>query len=119
MSEFLVRVVSVAEKSHSRARALTQLVYAQDTSSGTVDSKKEDFRKYLQDTGVTQALTSSLVDLYEEAERPKNALDYVCRHMQQSQGGIPPARRVQELEDENERLREHIRILEGASKKAG
>ena len=39
----------------------------------TPDSKKEEFRKYLEKSGVIDALTKVLVGLYEEPERPGTA----------------------------------------------
>ncbi|KAH8073357.1 hypothetical protein JL720_10948 [Aureococcus anophagefferens] len=55
----------------------------------TPDSKKEEFRKYLEKSGVIDALTKGggrrpeclLVGLYEEPERPPNAVDYIKRYM--------------------------------------
>mmetsp|Transcript_36953 Transcript_36953/g.44701 ORF Transcript_36953/g.44701 Transcript_36953/m.44701 type:complete len:99 (+) Transcript_36953:135-431(+) len=41
------------------------------------DSKKEAFRKFLETAGVIDMLTKSLVQLYEEPEKPPNAIDYV------------------------------------------
>nr|CAD7407591.1 unnamed protein product [Timema poppensis] len=41
-----------------------------------IDSKREEFRKYLERAGVMEALTKVLVGLYEEAEKPTNALEY-------------------------------------------
>mmetsp|Transcript_32779 Transcript_32779/g.61651 ORF Transcript_32779/g.61651 Transcript_32779/m.61651 type:complete len:102 (+) Transcript_32779:66-371(+) len=41
------------------------------------DSKKEAFRKFLETAGVVDMLTKSLVQLYEEPEKPTNAIDYV------------------------------------------
>nr|CAD7569436.1 unnamed protein product [Timema californicum] len=40
-----------------------------------IDSKREEFRKYLERAGVMEALTKVLVGLYEEAEKPTNALE--------------------------------------------
>ena len=40
------------------------------------DSKREEFRKYLEKAGVLDALTKVLVGLYEEPEKPNNALEY-------------------------------------------
>lgn len=40
------------------------------------DSKKEEFRKYLERAGVMDALTKVLVSLYEETEKPNDALEY-------------------------------------------
>ncbi|KAK3248199.1 hypothetical protein CYMTET_42329 [Cymbomonas tetramitiformis] len=41
------------------------------------DSKKEAFRKFLETAGVIDMLTKSLVQLYEEPEKPANAIDYI------------------------------------------
>jgi hypothetical protein len=41
-----------------------------------IDSKREEFRKYLERAGVMDALTKVLVSLYEEAEKPDDALKY-------------------------------------------
>ncbi len=41
----------------------------------TIEGKKDDFRNYLESTGVVDQLTRVLVSLYEENERPKNALE--------------------------------------------
>ncbi|XP_068179694.1 c-Myc-binding protein-like [Antennarius striatus] len=41
------------------------------------DSKREQFRRYLEKAGVIDSLTSVLVALYEKQERPSNALEFV------------------------------------------
>ncbi|XP_076297881.1 c-Myc-binding protein isoform X3 [Lasioglossum baleicum] len=41
------------------------------------ESKKEEFRKYLERAGVMEALTKILVSLYEEPEKPDDPLEYV------------------------------------------
>lgn len=41
----------------------------------TADQKKEDFRKYLEKSGVIDQLTRVLVGLYEEPEKPSNAIE--------------------------------------------
>ncbi|KAF0306339.1 c-Myc-binding protein [Amphibalanus amphitrite] len=41
------------------------------------DSKREEFRKYLEKNGVMDVLTRCLVSLYEEPEKPADALQYV------------------------------------------
>ena len=51
-----------------------------DAAAPTV-SKKEEFRRFLEKTGVLDALTKVLVGLYEEPERPANAVDYVRRYL--------------------------------------
>ncbi|XP_012278057.1 c-Myc-binding protein isoform X2 [Orussus abietinus] len=49
-----------------------------------IDSKREEFRKYLERAGVMDALTKVLVSLYEEIEKPEDALEYVRKNL----GGI-------------------------------
>ncbi|XP_076244964.1 c-Myc-binding protein isoform X2 [Calliopsis andreniformis] len=48
------------------------------------DSKREEFRKYLERGGVMDALTKVLVYLYEEPEKPEDPLEYIRHHL----GGI-------------------------------
>ncbi|KAM6899610.1 C-Myc-binding protein [Xenentodon cancila] len=45
------------------------------------ESKREQFRRYLEKSGVLDTLTSVLVALYEEPERPNNALDFIKLHI--------------------------------------
>lgn len=40
------------------------------------ESKREQFRRYLEKAGVLESLTNVLVALYEETEKPNNALEY-------------------------------------------
>jgi len=51
------------------------------TSYRGADSKREEFRKYLEKAGVLDALTKVLVGLYEEPEKPNNALDFLKQHL--------------------------------------
>ena len=46
----------------------------------TTDSKKEEFRKYLEKGGVIDEMTKVLVSLYEEPEKPGNAVEYPLRN---------------------------------------
>eukprot|EP00608_Synchroma_pusillum_P003406 CAMPEP_0198433918 /NCGR_PEP_ID=MMETSP1452-20131203/29301_1 /TAXON_ID=1181717 /ORGANISM="Synchroma pusillum, Strain CCMP3072" /LENGTH=90 /DNA_ID=CAMNT_0044154417 /DNA_START=20 /DNA_END=292 /DNA_ORIENTATION=+ len=66
----------------------------------TPESKKEEFRTYLEKSGVIDALTKVLVGLYEEPERPGNAVDYLKRYM-----GAPTGVDVEALKAELEALR--------------
>ena len=66
----------------------------------TPESKKQEFRKYLEKSGVIDALTKVLVGLYEEPERPPNAVDYIMRYM-----GAPTGIDVEAIRTENEKLR--------------
>ncbi|KAK2844884.1 hypothetical protein Q5P01_011543 [Channa striata] len=43
--------------------------------------KTEHFRRYLEKAGVVDSLTSVLVALYEQSERPNNALEFVKQHL--------------------------------------
>ncbi|XP_046374388.1 c-Myc-binding protein-like [Haliotis cracherodii] len=51
------------------------------TTYRAADSKREEFRKYLEKAGVLDALTKVLVGLYEEPEKPNNALDFLRQHI--------------------------------------
>ncbi|KAL1519743.1 hypothetical protein AB1Y20_023251 [Prymnesium parvum] len=64
------------------------------------DAKKEEFRRYLERSGVIDALTKVLVGLYEEPEKPANALDFIKMTL-----GAPTGIDVEALKAENEQLR--------------
>lgn len=66
-------------------------------------SKKEEFRRYLEQTGVLDALTKVLVGLYEEPERPQHAVDYIKRYI-----GAPPNVDVDGLKRENKQLKQEL-----------
>lgn len=42
-----------------------------------MDSEREKFRTYVEKSGVISALTDVLVHLYEEPQRPPDALQYI------------------------------------------
>lgn len=46
-----------------------------------IDSKREEFRRYLERAGVMDALTKVLVSLFEEPDKPEDALEYVRKHL--------------------------------------
>ena len=64
------------------------------------ESKKEEFRKYLERAGVIDALTKVLVALYETAEKPANALDFIKQYLNASNAG-----EVETLKTELEKVR--------------
>jgi seryl-tRNA synthetase len=68
--------------------------------------EKEEFRKYLEKSGVVDALTNVLVSLYEEPEKPADALDYVRKQLG-SIVGID----VDGLKRENEQLSAKVKDL--------
>ena len=47
----------------------------------TIESKKDEFWAYLEKTGVIDQLTKILVSLYEENDRPSNALEFIKRNL--------------------------------------
>ncbi|CAL1538022.1 unnamed protein product [Lymnaea stagnalis] len=51
------------------------------TSYRPSDCKREEFRKYLEKAGIVDILTKILVALYEEPEKPNNALDFLKQHL--------------------------------------
>ena len=63
-------------------------------------------RRYLDKAGVVDALTKALVGLYEEPERPPNAVDYVKRVM-----GAAVGIDVDALKAENAQLKAEVAPL--------
>ena len=47
----------------------------------TPDSKKEEYRRYLEKSGAINSLTSVLVGLYEEADRPLESTEYIKKYL--------------------------------------
>ncbi|XP_072249349.1 c-Myc-binding protein-like [Leuresthes tenuis] len=45
------------------------------------DSKREQYRRYLEKAGVVDSLTSVFVSLYEQQEKPTNALEFIKQHL--------------------------------------
>ncbi|KAJ7555646.1 hypothetical protein O6H91_05G048300 [Diphasiastrum complanatum] len=80
------------------------------------DSKKEAFRKYLEASGVLDALTKVLVALYEENEKPPIALEFIQRNL-----GGPTTAEYDRLKAEKEALQvkyeELLKLHEDACKK--
>ncbi|XP_022790344.1 C-Myc-binding protein-like [Stylophora pistillata] len=72
------------------------------------DSKREEFRKYLEKAGVMDALTKVLVNLYEEPEKPANALDFMKEHLH---GGPPETADIQALKNEVSDLKQKVEQL--------
>ncbi|KAE8009918.1 hypothetical protein FH972_006323 [Carpinus fangiana] len=63
------------------------------------EAKKEAFRKYLESSGVLDALTKVLVALYEQNDKPSSALEFI----QQKLGG-PSASEYEKLQAEMSNL---------------
>jgi hypothetical protein len=47
----------------------------------TIEAKKDEFRAYLEKTGVVDQLTKVLVSLYEETDKPNNPLEFIKKNM--------------------------------------
>lgn len=84
-----------------------------------IDSKREEFRKYLEKAGALDALTKVLVMLYEETEKPADALDYVRKHLGDNRPDVAELEavraeleaanlRIHSLEDEKRVLQERL-----------
>ncbi|PAA59209.1 hypothetical protein BOX15_Mlig017412g2 [Macrostomum lignano] len=95
------------------------------TSYKAADSKREEFRKYLEKAGVLDALTKVLVGLYEEPEKPNNALEFLKQHLGTAGPDAPDVEamkveitelrtRVEQLEAENQELREKVQQYDPA-----
>jgi len=78
------------------------------SSYKAADSKREEFRKYLEKAGVMDALTKILVGLYEEPEKPNNAIDFLKQHL-----GVdaPQTADVEALKLEVTELRQQVEKL--------
>jgi hypothetical protein len=84
------------------------------TNNNSDSNKKEEFRRYLEKTGVLDALTRVLVGLYEEPDRPQNPIEYVKRYL-----GAPQNVDVEGLKRENQQLRQELEKLRKAGNKMG
>lgn len=82
------------------------------------EGKREEFRKYLEKNGVMDALTKVLVNLYEEVDKPEDALEYI-RDKLAVIGGLETHKQLQnKLTEAEERIRELETQLEGAGGEA-
>ena len=73
----------------------------------TTEAKKEEFRTYLEKAGVIDQLTKVLVGLYEEPEKPGNAIEFIKKML-----GAPSDTDVEELKAQNEELKREKAELE-------
>ena len=73
----------------------------------TTEAKKEEFRNYLEKAGVIDQLTKVLVGLYEEPEKPGNAIEFIKKCL-----GAPSDVDVEQLKSDNEELRRNKAELE-------
>merc|ERR1719225_880862 len=79
------------------------------TSKMSQEAKKDEFRKYLEKAGVLELLTKSLVQLYEEPDKPNDALNY----LKTTVGGTGEDKAtITQLRSENAELRSKLKELE-------
>jgi len=78
--------------------------------SGQMDVKREEFRKYLEKEGVLEYLTKQLVRLYEEADKPANALDYLKNNFNSKDNEVVQLK-IANLEKEKRQDKETIEKL--------
>lgn len=74
----------------------------------TVDSEREEFRKYLESSGVLDVITRILKELYEEEEKPADLLSYFTNTLK---GANFESREIVALEDEVQELKAVIENL--------
>ncbi|XP_016118234.1 C-Myc-binding protein [Sinocyclocheilus grahami] len=90
------------------------------------ESKREQFRRYLEKAGVLDSLTNVLVALYEETEKPSNALEYPYTAVRRNQLLLKPEfsqtrlelntlqQKYDQLTEENKELRSRLLQYEPA-----
>ena len=78
------------------------------TNKMSQDAKKEEFKKYLEKAGVLEVLTKSLVSLYEEPDKPGDAVNY----LKKSVGGTDTDKvEIDRLQSENAELKSKVSRL--------
>lgn len=90
------------------------------TPPATTESKRENFRKYLENANVMDSLTRAIVALYEESEQPVDPLNFIRQSIGAGDGVDIDAlvRRNQELKAEVAALTQQISELEEKAKEA-
>merc|ERR1712045_896287 len=76
-----------------------------------IDARREEFRKYLEKEGILESLTKVLVALYEEPDKPSDALSFVRNNFAASEMQIMRSQ-VDNLTKEDEQLKTKISTLE-------
>mmetsp|Transcript_12780 Transcript_12780/g.23978 ORF Transcript_12780/g.23978 Transcript_12780/m.23978 type:complete len:97 (+) Transcript_12780:160-450(+) len=77
----------------------------------SADHKKEEYKRYLEKSGVTDALTKVMVSLYEEPDRPSNAIEYIRKYLGTNAGGGGSSE-YDLVKKENEELKKKMKELE-------
>jgi len=74
------------------------------------DLKRAEFRRYLQRTGVADAITKAFVALYEQTEKPTNALEFMSQYLGcEGKDKVAALQaQIEELKKENSDLRRQL-----------
>lgn len=80
-------------------------------NTAQVDAKREEFRKYLEKSGVLETLTKSLVSLYEEPSKPTDALGYMRNNFTGTDIALIQTQ-MDNIKQENDELQKQVRNLE-------
>ncbi|XP_023229305.1 c-Myc-binding protein-like isoform X2 [Centruroides sculpturatus] len=88
---------------YTRTSTLVTIVF-----SHPVDSKREEFRKYLEKAGVLDVITKALVELLEAKDRPSDAMEFL---RQQLAAANPHANEISALQDELTKTNEQLKLL--------
>ena len=76
-----------------------------------IDARREEFRKYLEKEGILESLTKVLITLYEEPEKPSDALAFTRNNFAATELQAMRAQ-VDTLTKENEQLKAKVSILD-------
>ncbi|KFM61524.1 C-Myc-binding protein, partial [Stegodyphus mimosarum] len=98
--------MSVPSDSHAFGHTKSHL-------SPTVDSQREEFRKYLESSGLLDVLTRVMKDLYEEEDKPADPLNYFIKAIE---AVTFEAREIKALNNEIQKLESVIHDLEAENK---
>ena len=78
-------------------------------------SKKDEFRKYLEQSGAIDSLTSVLVNLYEEPNKPSESTDFIQKNLSHNKPGSAimedyqrQLKENEELKKENDKLKQKV-----------
>ena len=84
------------------------------TQAKTIEAKKDEFRSYLEKTGVVDQLTKVLVSLYEETDKPTNPIEFIKRNMSAPEEIDQDNLKNEylKLKEENEKLRQRVTELQ-------
>ncbi|XP_018565449.1 c-Myc-binding protein homolog [Anoplophora glabripennis] len=80
------------------------------------EGKREEFRKYLEKNGIMDALTKVLVNLYEEVDKPENALQYIIDKLSIQAGHETHDTLQNKLNEAEARVKELEEQLEAGAK---